>query len=79
MNNQLSDLNDHLFAQLERLSVVGISDKVLKSELERTTGVISVSAQIIQNAKTTIDAANTFYRSGMIIPQLKQVERKKLA
>lgn len=56
MKNKLSDLNDHLFAQMERLSEEGMKPEKLALELERTKAVTSVAKEIISNARLVLDA-----------------------
>ena len=36
MKNRLQDLNDHLFAQMERLSEEGIAVEQIEAEVKRT-------------------------------------------
>lgn len=57
--NKLSDLNDHLFAQIERLSDEELTQEELKREIERGKAISLVSKNIIENAKTVILATNT--------------------
>jgi hypothetical protein len=56
MKNKLSDLNNHLFAALERLSEEDLKDEKLKEEIDRSNSITAVSAQIIANAKLNLDA-----------------------
>ncbi|NDL64235.1 hypothetical protein [Acerihabitans arboris] len=56
MKNSLSDLNNHLFAQLERLSEESLAGEKLKEEICRTKAVTAVSKEIIANARLVLDA-----------------------
>lgn len=56
MKNKLSDLNNHLFAQLERLSDETIKGEELADEIERSKAVTSVSKEIVANARLVLDA-----------------------
>ncbi|MBL3601593.1 MAG: hypothetical protein JMN25_17305 [gamma proteobacterium endosymbiont of Lamellibrachia anaximandri] len=60
MKNKLTDLNDHLFAQMERLSDESLKDKALDSELQRTKAITSVAKEIISNGKLALDAQKAF-------------------
>lgn len=56
MKNKLMDLNNHLFAQLERLSDEDISKDGLEAEMNRTRAICMVSTQIIENAGLALRA-----------------------
>ena len=51
MRNTLSDLNNHLFEQLERLNDDDLDEETLDRELKRADGMTKVASQIIQNAE----------------------------
>ena len=56
MKNQLIDLNNHLFAQIERLSEESTTGDALKEEINRSKALSSVSKDIIANARLALDA-----------------------
>ena len=56
----LKDLNDYLFAQLDRLDNIDTSDEMeLKAETERAYAVCKVSSQIVANANVVLKAVRT--------------------
>lgn len=56
MKNKLADLNDHLFAQIERLGDSELKGEELKQEVERSKAMAQIATQIVNGAKTTLDA-----------------------
>ena len=56
MKNKLSDLNNHLFAQIERLGDESIVGDQLKEEIERSRAVNNVAKMIVNNARLALDA-----------------------
>ena len=48
-NKTLLDLNDRLFAQLDRISNPELSGEALKEELARTSAVIGIGKTIVDN------------------------------
>ena len=56
MKNTLTDLNNHLFAQLERISEEDITDERLIIESGRTKDITMLAKEIINNARLVLDA-----------------------
>lgn len=57
MKNKLSDLNDILFAQLERLTDDELTPEQITQELQRTQAVVQVADRIVDTAQLQLDAA----------------------
>lgn len=56
MKNTLNDLNNFLFAQLERLDNEELSKEELTLEIDRSTAISKVASQVIQNSNTVLKA-----------------------
>ncbi len=56
MKNGLTDLNNHLFAQMERLSEEGLTPEQIEQEAARTDAIVKVADKIIDNANLTLSA-----------------------
>lgn len=56
MKNKLTDLNNHLFAQLERLNDETLSGDQLQDEIERSRAITGVSKEVVSNARLVLDA-----------------------
>lgn len=56
MKNTLGDLNNHLFAQLERLGDEGIKGDNLTEEISRAKAISGIATQVISNANLVLRA-----------------------
>lgn len=55
--NKLTDLNNHLFAQLERLNDESMSNENMEVEIKKAKAVSSISTEILKSSKLSLDAA----------------------
>ncbi len=60
--NKLSDLNDHLFAQLERLNDETITPEQMQLEFEKAKAMEGISRQIIDVSKLYVDQATLKFK-----------------
>ena len=64
MRNKLTDLNDYLFEQLERLNNDDLTQDELDKEIEISKQVVKVSQTIINNAQLLLQAKKHFDEVG---------------
>jgi hypothetical protein len=72
MKNKLSDLNNHLFAQLERLGDEGLVGEKLAEEITRAKAVVDVAGSILANGTLVLNAAKAKDNAidGLALPAL---------
>jgi hypothetical protein len=56
MKNTLGDLNNHLFAQLERLGDEDLTEEELIREINRSKAITDVANQIVSNGSLVLKA-----------------------
>lgn len=56
MKNSLSDLNNYLFEQIERINDDELSDEQLEKEIKRAETVTKIGQTIISNAQIQLNA-----------------------
>lgn len=72
--NKLSDLNNHLFAQLERLSDEALDVEKLEQEVQRAEAIVKVADKITQNADLQLKAAKLYAEHGQgVLPMLPKI------
>lgn len=78
MKNRLSDLNDHLFAQIERLSDEELTPDAIAQEAARGAAMVAIADRIISNGDLQLRAAQLLARDGdKIRPHLPMIGREK--
>lgn len=64
MKNKLSDLNDHLFMQLERLGDEDLTAEEIEREAKRGEAIVAVAEQVVRNADLQLKAATLLAHHG---------------
>lgn len=78
MSNNLTDLNEYLFDQLDRLSVNGMTPEQQDAEIKRSEAMVRVSDQITKVAALRIQAAKTYAEhGGAVLDMLPQIGGEK--
>lgn len=78
MKNKLTDLNDHLFAQLERLSDESLSAEDIAKEVTRAQAVVNVADCIVANAGIQLKAVQLAAdHGGFVKVPFMQIEMKE--
>ncbi|KZL88505.1 hypothetical protein [Clostridium magnum] len=74
MRNTLGDLNNHLFATLERLNDEDIKGEELQEEITRAKAISDVASKIISNGSLILEAkkvqAETLGKDKTEIPKM---------
>jgi hypothetical protein len=79
VKNKLSDLNNHLFAQLERLGDEDLTPDQIKAETRRGHAIVAVADQIIKNARVHVEVAKLAAEYGSDpTPHLSMIESKAI-
>ncbi|MER9130695.1 hypothetical protein [Mesorhizobium sp. M0768] len=64
MKNRLTDLNDHLFMQLERLADETLTAEHIASEVDRTDAMVKIADKIVDNARLNLQACELVAKHG---------------
>lgn len=57
MKNGIEDLNNHLFAQLERLGDEHLTDEQIANEVKRSEALVSVAGKVLDGGRLALEAA----------------------
>lgn len=68
MKNKITDLNNHLFSQLEKLLDEDLTDEELNREIKRANAVSGIAANIIESNAISLKAMTLF--------ENRQIERE---
>ena len=71
--NSLAELNDHLFAQLERLSDESLTGERLAEEISRADAVTDIAQEIIACGSLVLKAkiaADNSISGGIVVPKM---------
>ncbi len=74
MKNSMSDLNQHLFNQLERLAADSLTPEQIDQEVKRADAIVSLADQVSRNADLQLKAAKLYAEHGQhVLPHLPQI------
>ncbi len=74
MKNKLGDLDNHLFAAMERLNDESLSIEDIEREAKRADALVDLADKIIENSRTKLAAAKLWGEHGAaILPMLPKV------
>ena len=62
--NKLTDLNDHLFAQIEKLNDPDLTGDKLKEEIARSKAMAGLATPIVNSSKTFVEALKMIAKNG---------------
>jgi hypothetical protein len=71
MKNKLSDLNNHLFAEIERLGEEKLQGEKLRDEISKAHAISVIAAQIVANG-------NLVYKAHMAAVEWESMSKKKV-
>lgn len=71
MKNKIIDLNNHLFAQLERLSAEDLDQEQLRTEIERAKAISDISKNIIESQKVTLAVIKLAEQQGISMNEIE--------
>ena len=64
MRNKITDLNNHLFAQLERLGDEDLTPEQLEQEIKRSKSIADISKTIVESNRVAVEAMRVIEKAG---------------
>lgn len=81
MKNRLTDLNDYLFAQIERLADEEMNGEAISAEIQRAEAIVKVADAIVDNARLQLSAVTFAAQHGdrfaKQLPMIAAVESRE--
>lgn len=77
MKNKLTDLNNHLFAQLERLGDEELTGEKLTEEIHRAKVIANIAQQIVNSGNLVLSAIKTkeeYFPAQKALPEMFSAE-----
>ena len=72
MTTRLSEVNDLLFQQMEKLTNTDLKGEALQAEIEKASAMNNIAQSIVKNSNVQYQALNLGFKAGVIGKQ--QVE-----
>jgi hypothetical protein len=78
MKNRMSDLNNHLFGQMERLASEDLTPEQIETEVNRAEAMVAVADQISGNFELQLKAAKLYADYGeKVLPHLPSIGKSE--
>lgn len=78
MTKSLSDLNDHLYTQMERLMRGELTPEQIETEVTRSASMVQIADRVTGIADMQLKAAKLFADHGQVVlPHLPQIASAK--
>lgn len=73
MKNKLTDLNNYLFEQIEKLNDDDLTSEQLQQQITKAETISKISKTIIETASLQLDAIKIAAENGVVQPQSFQL------
>lgn len=73
MKNKITDLNNHLFAVIERLGDEDLTPEELEKEIQRASAIRNVAGAVIEISRLQVDAMALMLKGGVDLSDMKEL------